>query len=224
MAAHVGTLDATMRAKAFSLPEGNTTDIHRRTSLKEFINLAYDPTVCGNLLDSKNIFGPVPGIISFVPPPPYRLIDPKCHQSRISDDCRAWELTHQLSYTHIPSKPSKERPRKSTVAPPKAAKTQDLAGPQVVRMDTWTMLRWNLMCHGGYVTYPHKDANGLCTWIYANVGVKIWAILEPRYFSSDTSRKGQMDLHCDIMGAPLSLTYDQASEMYTTVMAPGDIL
>jgi hypothetical protein len=118
----------------------------------------------------------------------------------------------------------KTKPKKRTAAPISSVQTQQLSGPQVIRMDTLTMLRWNLMCHGGYVTYPHKDANGLCTWIYAHVGVKVWAILEPRYLPSHVSRKSQMDLHYDIMGAPVTWTFEKASSMYTTFLGAGDVL
>jgi hypothetical protein len=81
------------------------------------------------------------------------------------------------------------------------------------------------MTHGGYATYPHKDANGLCTWIFAHVGVKIWAILEPKYMQPEhDTRPAQFKLHYQMTGAPFRWNYEEASDMYTAFLAPGDML
>jgi hypothetical protein len=102
---------------------------------------------------------------------------------------------------------------------------QPLVGPQALRYDHVSIIRWNLISHGGYGTYPHKDANGLCTWIFAHVGVKIWAILEPKYLSPQHDRRAaQFKLHTRMMGAPFTWQYEQASDMYTSFLAPGDML
>ena len=87
------------------------------------------------------------------------------------------------------------------------------------------MLRWTLLAHSGYVTYPHKDANGLCTWIFAHAGIKIWAILEPRYVSKQhKERFQQFKLHCKMLNTPLSWEYEQCSGTYSMFLAPGDML
>jgi len=114
---------------------------------------------------------------------------------------------------------------KSNSAPKIPDREQNLVGPQVIRFDNVSMLRWTLMTHGGYATFNHKDANGMCTWMFAHTGVKIWAILEPKYLSPEhDTRRAQFNLHYKIMGAPLLWEYEEASDMYTTFLAPGDML
>jgi hypothetical protein len=114
---------------------------------------------------------------------------------------------------------------KSNSAPTIPGREQPLVGPQVVRFDNVSMLRWTLMTCGGYATYNHKDANGVCTWMFAHTGVKIWAIPEPKYLSPEHNTcHGQFKLHYKMMGAPLLWEYEQASDMYTTFLAPGDML
>jgi hypothetical protein len=102
---------------------------------------------------------------------------------------------------------------------------QPLVGPQSVRFDTVSMLRWTLMTHGGYATYPHKDANGKCTWMFAHVGVKVWAIMEPKYSSTmHNTRSAQFRLHRQMMDAPFEWKFEKAANMYTTFLEPGDML
>ena len=147
-----------------------------------------------------------------------------CH-SRLSDDALAWNVTHHEYYAHMPERMPAQMASKSTSVPNLPKAQQPLVGPQAVRFDTFLMLRWTLMAHGGYVTYPHKDANGLCTWIFVHVGVKVWAIFEPTCLSPDhDSCRGQFKLHEQIMGAPLTWDYEKVSDMYTTFLAPGDLL
>jgi hypothetical protein len=57
--------DATLRAQEFGRPAGNhRPEIHRSTTLEQFIDLGHDPNICGNLLDMKSFLGQVPGLIS----------------------------------------------------------------------------------------------------------------------------------------------------------------
>lgn len=79
---------------------------------------------------------------------------------------------------------------------------QSLVGPQAVCFDNFSIQCWTLMTHGSYTAYPHKDVNRLCTWIFTHVGVKIWAIMEPKYtLSEHDSRCAQFDLHYKMTGA-----------------------
>jgi hypothetical protein len=70
---------------------------------------------------------------------------------------------------------------------------------QVVRLSTWKIMQWNLVTHAGYMTCQHKDANGLCTWIYAHVGVKIWAIIRPKYTAEHRTVRKVDNLHKSIL-------------------------
>jgi hypothetical protein len=56
--------DTKKRAVEFHMGDDNTPDIHSTSTLKEFIDSAHNPGVCGNLLDMKAMSAPVPGLIS----------------------------------------------------------------------------------------------------------------------------------------------------------------
>jgi hypothetical protein len=144
------------------------------------------------------------------------------HSSRLADDTLAWNMTHQDCYTHLPTKFQHTKAPTTSFTIPKVE--QSLVGPQAVRMDSFTMLRWDLVTHAGFPTFIHKDANGLCTWIFSHVGVKIWAILEPKYSTDHRTRTKQFALHKRMLDSPTSSDWDQASTMYTTFLAPGDML
>jgi hypothetical protein len=144
--------------------------------------------------------------------------------SRISDDCRAWEVTHHDSYAHLSARVMDKEPTKKTLKPLMPTTEQGVMGPQVVRIDSLYMLRWTLLTHGGYVTYPHVDANGLLSWLCSDFGVKIWAILNPKYAADDDTRAKHFRLHGKMMNSPVSWTFEEASDMYTTFLSPGDVL
>lgn len=109
----------------------------------------------------------------------------------------------------------------STYKKPTEAQTQTLRGPQVFRVSTWSIMQWTLMTHAGFLTYHHKDANGLCTWLYAHVGMKVWAVLEPRYTDHHSSRARIHQLHRNIMN---SAAIDEEADVFTAFLRPGQLL
>jgi len=56
--------DAKKRAVEFHGGDNTAPVIHSMSTLKEFIDSAHDPGVCGNLLDLKAMSAPIPGLIS----------------------------------------------------------------------------------------------------------------------------------------------------------------
>lgn len=134
-------------------------------------------------------------------------------------------MTHQLCHAHLPDGPPNLEKLLSKSLPIIPDVERPLVGPQTVRFDSFSMLRWTLLGHGGYATYPHKDANGLCTWIFAHVGIKVWAIMEPKYVKTEhDTRRTQFKLHKAMMGAPFDWDYEKDSNMYTTFLAPGGMM
>lgn len=95
--------------------------------------------------------------------------------------------------------------------------------PQVIRLSTWKIMQWNLMTHAGFATFPHKDANGFCTWIYAHVGIKIWAIIRPRYTEKHDTPWKLANLHRMIMDANAD-QLDQHGDISTVFLSAGDLL
>ncbi|KAI5982790.1 hypothetical protein F5J12DRAFT_900032 [Pisolithus orientalis] len=51
-------------------------------------------------------------------------------------------------------------------------------GVQAVLGDVKRLHGWDLLMHGGFVTYPHHDAAGLCTYITVQSGSKIWGYFD----------------------------------------------
>lgn len=51
-------------------------------------------------------------------------------------------------------------------------------GVQAVSGDSEKVRGWDLMTHGGFVTYGHHDADGLCTYVTPRSGSKIWVYLD----------------------------------------------
>ena len=43
---------------------------------------------------------------------------------------------------------------------------------------------WNLLTHGGFLTYAHHNANGQMTWTTCHSGAKLWVFINPK----DTSK------------------------------------
>ena len=45
-----------------------------------------------------------------------------------------------------------------------------LVGPQLMHFDNWRGSGWDVITHGGFLTYPHHDAAGLLTFSYMRAG------------------------------------------------------
>jgi hypothetical protein len=43
---------------------------------------------------------------------------------------------------------------------------QSSLGPKHINFDMWRQQNWELLTHGGFLTYPHHDAGGLCTFAH----------------------------------------------------------
>lgn len=50
-------------------------------------------------------------------------------------------------------------------------------GVQGILGDTERVRGWDLITHGGFLTYGHHDACGLCTYTTPRSGSKIWVYL-----------------------------------------------
>lgn len=78
--------------------------------------------------------------------------------SAISDDRFSWSMTKDRGYSAV----------------------NNHTGPQDMTHDVWRMLNWILLTMGGFVTYPHHDAEGLATYVGVRDGAKIWTIYAPQ--------------------------------------------
>ena len=67
-------------------------------------------------------------------------------------------------------------------------KGKDLNGVQFVSGDTERVHGWDIMTHGGFLTYLHHDACGLCTYVTVWSATKIWAYVDTPMKSSKGSK------------------------------------
>jgi len=142
--------------------------------------------------------------------------------SRLSDEAKAFEMTRRTSTVHFPKRLPKE-PLKE-YKPPAEGKEQTINHSQVIRLDSIFTGQWKLLCHAGFVTYPHINANGLCSWIYAHHSIKIWTVLEPKYTYKHDTRNKLIEFHKSLYGAPHNWSFKENCNMYTTFLEPGSVL
>jgi hypothetical protein len=133
----------------------------------------------------------------------YVVINKHINLRRIGDDSRAFDVTKHDLY-----------PIRDTDNPKE---------PQVVRLETWKIMQWNLLTHAGYATFPHKDANGLCTWVYAHVGIKIWAVVRPKCTEQHDSDRKLTSLHREVLNAGAD-ELDQHGDVFTVFLSTGTLL
>jgi hypothetical protein len=43
--------------------------------------------------------------------------------------------------------------------------------------DMWHAQGWEIISHGGFVTYVHHNASGFATYIYPRSAAKLWGIV-----------------------------------------------
>lgn len=125
---------------------------HQVTTMERFVDLIKDTNTCGNFLDGKDTN----------PCPPTWM-------TPLLDSTTAWNQTLHLSGRPTAGK-RKER----------SGVTIEAQGPSVIRCGTWTSPGWRLLTHPGFVTFPHHDCCGWCTYVIGNSGAKIWGVMRPK--------------------------------------------
>ncbi|KAI6138056.1 hypothetical protein BKA82DRAFT_4021780 [Pisolithus tinctorius] len=79
-------------------------------------------------------------------------------------------------------------------------------GVQAVLGDVERLRGWDLLTHGGFVTYPHHDVAGLCTYITVQSGSKIWGYFDTPG-SQDASRENLFKAWDDIFADNVNLKF-----------------
>ncbi|KAG6378035.1 hypothetical protein JVT61DRAFT_13715 [Boletus reticuloceps] len=154
-----------IKGTQFAAREEGTEEMsyHEVTTLERFLNLVDDLNICGNFLDSKD-----------VNPSPPTWMGP------LLDSTTAWNQTMHLNFTKSKSRSKKKQSEINAQS----------NGPAMIRSGTWTSQGWQLMTHPGFVTFPHYDCCGVCTYVVGNNGAKIWAVIRPKQGLSPKSLEG----------------------------------
>ncbi|KAI6155869.1 hypothetical protein BKA82DRAFT_4349113 [Pisolithus tinctorius] len=95
-------------------------------------------------------------------------------------------------------------------------------GVQAVLGDVERLRGWDLLTHGGFVTYPHHDAAGLCTYITVQSGSKIWGYFDTPG-SQDASRENLFKAWDDIFADNVNLKF-RKYPLGTVHLQHGDTL
>jgi hypothetical protein len=99
---------------------------------------------------------------------------------------------------------------------------KNLMGVQTVTGDSEKVRGWDLLTHGGFLTYPHHDACGLATYVTVRSGKKIWAYLDTPNGSTQ-SRQALFKDWDKIFVSTIELKVPDG-KMGTVVLGEGDTL
>lgn len=102
------------------------------------------------------------------------------------------------------------------------------AGPSETNYDLLTYRRWVLLSGGGFVTWPHYDAAGFCTWTLLTCGAKLWGYVLPKKEGITTSEASKIYLE---MAQAMDLYYGSPetdvphlADIFNLLLTPGTLL
>ncbi|KAG2028812.1 hypothetical protein BDR03DRAFT_1019312 [Suillus americanus] len=58
--------------------------------------------------------------------------------------------------------------------------TYDVPIKSNVHPENFTVKGWALLHHAGFLTYPHRNAEGSLTWVRVEVGTQFWVVFRPK--------------------------------------------
>ncbi|KIJ57509.1 hypothetical protein HYDPIDRAFT_35036 [Hydnomerulius pinastri MD-312] len=187
--------DAYKRAAQQASPQPDLSNVHSHIGLGEFILKAQDAECCMNLLDLPNSHPDVPPFLR-----------------RLFDNINALSAT--MLDTHV-SRDGKAK--KSDAA------DGDFIGIQTILFDTWRCTGWDLLTHGGFLTYPHHDASGMCTYVSVRSGTKIWGYLDTPE-SGKMNRTALFDSWDQVFRDNINLSFTTCAKAGTVLLQRGDTL
>ncbi|KAF8134211.1 hypothetical protein EV363DRAFT_1160900 [Boletus edulis] len=125
------------------------------------------------------------------------------------DSTNAWNHTMHLRFTPLGKK--------------KDCVEIDEGGPKVIRSPTWSSQGWRLITHPGYVTLPHHDCCGMCTYVVGNAGAKVWATMRPKRGKCPSSLQGLVEAFTIATTLSEQGTFPDA-DIATVCLEEGDML
>lgn len=133
--------------------------------------------------------------------------------SHLADDVTSFYITRHDHYVNPKSKSHH----------PSANVNPEILGPKVILYDFWRSQGWDILTHGGFVTYIHHDASGLATYVYPRSGAKIWGFV---HVKTDISPKTRPELFTmfDNMLDESQKDLGDTAVMGTVLIEEGDIL
>jgi hypothetical protein len=198
------------RGKNFS--RNKQQNVVKLMGLTEFVLNAHDTKSCGNVLDLQRLRQDAPQWVECVEQ--YCLhscIIYILSDSVLSDDVNALYITRRDHYANI---------KNNT---PTGALDKTHQGPQVILYDMWRGLGWDIITHGGFLTYFHHDVSGAVTFITPRSGEKIWGIIKVKEEHSPDNRVDLFEEFDSILDENSTPSEDRFV-MGTILLEEGDML
>jgi hypothetical protein len=180
--------------------------------LTEFVLDAHNTKSCGNVLDLQRLRQDAPQWIECVSQHnPSHGVVYICSNSVLSDDVNALYITRRDHYANM----------KNDI--PTSALDKSHQGPQVILYDMWRGQGWDIITHGGFLTYFHHDVSGAVTFVTPRSGEKMWGFIKVR---SDCSPDNRVDLFEEFDGIldENSPPSEERFVMGTILLEEGDML
>jgi hypothetical protein len=131
--------------------------------------------------------------------------------SVLADDTNSLYITRRDHYANV----------KTNI--PTGALDKSQQGPQVILYDMWRGQGWDIISHGGFLTYPHHDVSGEVTFLTPCSGAKMWGIIKVK---GDRTPDNRLDLfeEFDAMLDESSTPSEERFVMGSILLEEGDML
>src|SRR5258705_88146 len=141
----------------------------------------------------------------------YTVVSFILSSSVLSDDVNALYITRRDHYANM----------KNNTPTGALDKTQQ--GPQVILYDMWRGQGWDIITHGGFLTYFHHDVSGAVTFITPRSGEKMWGIIKVKGEHSPDNRVDLFEEFDSILDET-SVPSGDRFVMGTILLEEGDML
>jgi hypothetical protein len=118
--------------------------------------------------------------------------------------------------------------RKDHYGNPKCSKivntlNKTFQGPQVILYNMWRAQGWDIITHGGAVTYVHHNVSGFITYVYPQSGAKLWGIIHVKKDIKLTTRDDLFQSFDMILDKSWT-SIRTIAEICTILLKEGDLL
>ena len=161
--------------------------------MEKFVDLIKDTNTCGNFLDGKDTNPVIP-----------MWATPLLHSTT------AWNNTMHLRF-------SQKLYRKVPHV------VIQRSAPTAIRSTTWSSQGWRLVTHPGFLTMPHHDCCGMCTYVIGNSGAKIWAVMRPKRKLCPDSLESLHEVYTSAADFSEEGTFCNA-DIVTVCLEEGDVM
>lgn len=97
-------------------------------------------------------------------------------------------------------------------------------GLQIVHFDNWRSSAWDVITHGGFLTYPHHDSVGQMVYAYIRTGAKLWGYLKQAEVDH-SDQDAVLKVWSGYYSAPMAAdTYNKGVKLGMVLLEPESVL